>query len=104
MNAEATPKEIDAETEARHREFELRYGVCPICKRCSGPISVNKYDWLYCAKHRVKWCISWNLWDFSEGRPRKCRKNQRFLSRFTTIEPLHLEEPAAAKGAERDEN
>ena len=36
-------------------------GLCPHCHKTNGFINIGPSHWVFCEKHRTKWCVGSNL-------------------------------------------
>ena len=58
------------------------WGVCPICGRNNGFISIGRDHWVVCHTHRTKWCVGSNL--FSGWRELSEEDHRRNYYRLAT--------------------
>jgi len=65
-------------------------GDCPKCGRNDGFLNVHKTHWMICHKHRLRWLLSWNLYDSWRHEDESVwLKNSYVLERYHRVEPKY---------------
>jgi hypothetical protein len=72
-------------------KVESYFGGCPICGKEDGFLNVGRNHWFYCAEHKTKWIVGFNL--FSSWRNQTEDEQRRIYAEvgmggFREVEPL----------------
>jgi hypothetical protein len=70
--------------------FDGYFGVCPVCGRAEGPINIGRSHWLYCKRHKVKWCLGFDIfssWKDETDEHQRANWDAIGLDSFQRVQP-----------------
>jgi hypothetical protein len=87
------PKSVRLGPPCEHEDdvaFDGYFGVCPFCGGAGGPINIGRSHWLYCKRHKVLWCIGFNLfssWKDETDEQQRANYDAIGLDSFERVRP-----------------
>ena len=64
--------------------FEGQFGACPVCRRSSGYLTVQRANWGYCEAHGVRWCMGNTSTDWQDE-----AANEKRLAAMVEVAPVY---------------
>jgi len=66
------------------------FGVCPQCGDAQGYINIGRSHWLFCMKHKVKWCIGFDIfpsWKSETAEQQREKYNDLDFASLKRVQP-----------------
>jgi hypothetical protein len=79
-------------------DMDDRFGLCPKCHRTDGFMNAHRKEhWFVCHRHKLKWCVGWNLFSsYLYMDDSELLRQEYALQSYTPVEPWYSQKPAVA--------
>jgi hypothetical protein len=88
------------------KNFDDYFGGCPRCGGSDGYVNIGKGHWFFCATHKTKWCVGWNLfssWTDETEEEQRRKYYENGLDTYEDINPLRMEMETLESSRYQDE-